>query len=164
MDKVGSRVVCRYEFDGLRNSESDLDFRVLDPVTGEFKFVPGRTKQADKESCDINYILDRFERTGELPVSSGASGMYGDFADVPDYLESLNIVRSAEAQFMALPAKLRDRFENDPAKFLAFVGDNKNYDEAVKLGLIEAKKTVVESTVLPKAPEAKPKEGVPEAK
>lgn len=164
MDKVSTtKVVARYEFDGLRNGESDLDFRVLDPATGEFKFVPGRTKQADKEGCDINNILERFERTGELPSMNG-NAMYGDFADVPEYLESLNIVRAAESQFMSLPAKLRDRFHNDPAKFLAFVGDNKNYDEAVELGLLAPKPPKVEKDLPKAASAAVTPAGAPESK
>ena len=47
--------------------------------------------------------------------------LYGDFTQVADYQTALNTVNNAREQFAQLPAKLRDRFDNDPAKMLAFV-------------------------------------------
>ena len=39
--------------------------------------------------------------------------------------------------FEELPATIRKKFENDPAKFLDFVNDERNADEMVELGLRE---------------------------
>lgn len=97
----------------------------------------GRTKQADKESCDINNILKRYEKTGVLPDMIKQNPQYGDFSMAPDYQEALNIVRFAEEQFAALDAHIRLRFDNDPEKFLAFASDDKNYDEMEKMGLLK---------------------------
>ena len=38
--------------------------------------------------------------------------------------------------FDSLPSSLRERFSNDPSRLLAFVDDESNFDEAVKLGLL----------------------------
>lgn len=123
-------------------SEDDgIHFLILDSKTGEYKFHPGLTKQADKEACDINNILRKFEQTGVLPDLIRREPRYGDFSSVPSYQESLDIVHRAETQFAALSAEVRDRFGNDPAKMLEFCHDEKNLPEMVKLGLaIEHKK------------------------
>ena len=34
-----------------------------------------------------------------------------------------------------MPAEVRDRFQNDPGRFLEFANDASNYDEALKMGL-----------------------------
>lgn len=112
-----------------------LDCRVLDSKTGEYVFHPGRTKQADRDSCDINKILERFELTGQLPDMITRDPVYGDFADVPSYQESLNVVSMAHEQFAALSAKVREHFHNDPAEMLEFCSDPANGEEMVKLGL-----------------------------
>ena len=41
----------------------------------------------------------------------------------------------AQQSFESLPSELRGRFENDPAKLIDFLSDERNNAEAVKLGL-----------------------------
>lgn len=110
---------------------------------------PTLAQQQFKDDCDVNVIVSRFVKTGQLPQVT-AQAMYGDFLDAPQsYQDALNAVINAQDGFDELPAKLRERFQNDPYELLKFVSDAKNRDEAVSLGLIE------------KAPPA-PSEGVPE--
>ena len=52
-----------------------------------------------------------------------------------DFHSSMNVIRAAEEAFNAMPAEVRDRFQNDPGRFLEFANDASNYDEAVKMGL-----------------------------
>lgn len=96
---------------------------------------PSRTKQEHAKECDINRIMARYVRTGVLPVSQDPA-LYGDFSDVGTYKEARDILIRAHSQFENLPAATRERFRNDPARFLAFMGDAKNTDEARKLGLL----------------------------
>lgn len=107
-------------------------------------------KQSFKTECDINHIMKKFEKTGILPDLIKQDPQYGDFSDVPSYHEAVNLVHKAHEQFDALSAKVRARFENDPAQFLAFATDPKNGQEMVKMGL--ATPTPVVSA--PKAPPA----------
>lgn len=93
------------------------------------------TQQHHTSSCDINKIMDKFSKTGELPVSHGGKPLYGDFSNVPDYQTSLSLVLKAEAQFAGLPARIRDRFHNSPSEFLAFTGDDKNKTEMIAMGI-----------------------------
>lgn len=102
----------------------------------------GVTQQQFAEECDINTIVRRFGLTGELPGDFKAP-QYGDFTDVGDYQTALNSVLRAQEEFMSLPGEIRARFQNDPQQLLLFVHDEKNREEAQKLGLLKAVEKVV---------------------
>lgn len=121
---------------------------------------PSMTKQSHKEECDINFVMRRFEKTGQLPDMIRADARYGDFSNVPDYQESLNVVFHAQEQFAALSAKVRARFDNDPSKFLEFASNPKNSMEMVKLGLskpISDPNAPVKVSVVPSKDSKEPK-------
>ncbi|WNK12800.1 MAG: internal scaffolding protein [Microvirus sp.] len=96
---------------------------------------PSRTVQDAAEDADINTIVRRFGLTGELPDGVAAPN-YGDFTEVVDFHTAMIAVRKAEGTFMRMPAHVRARFENDPQLFLEFCSDERNRDEARKLGLL----------------------------
>ena len=93
------------------------------------------TQQHFKDECDINNILRQFNITGLLPEAP-LSPRYGDFTGIGDYHSALNQVIAAEDEFMRLPAQIRSRFDNDPAKLIDFLEKSENKDEAIKLGLV----------------------------
>lgn len=97
-----------------------------------------RTVQADARDTDMNFIMERYLKTGVLPQSR-VEAFYGDASALPDFQTAQHILIEAREAFEALPAKVRDRFHNSPEEFLAFMGDTDNRDEAIKLGLIEPK-------------------------
>lgn len=113
------------------------------------------TQQEFKEEADINTIVRRFGLTGKLPDSPRLP-VSGDFTGVGDYQSALNAVLEAEAQFMALPAQLRARFENDPQRLMTFMADDRNRDEAVKLGLVKAPPPPQEPAAAAAAPSPSP--------
>ena len=98
---------------------------------------PSLTQQHQKQDADINHIVARFGITGELPFAD-RQPRYGDFTAVTDYHSAMNAVRSANEDFMSLPAELRARFHNDPAELVDFLASSYNKDEAIKLGLVNA--------------------------
>jgi phage internal scaffolding protein len=95
-------------------------------------------QQHFKDECDINNILRQFNVTGLLPEAP-LSPRYGDFTGIGDYHTALNQVIAAEDEFMALPATIRARFENDPALLIDFLANEENRQEAEKLGLLNPK-------------------------
>lgn len=99
------------------------------------------TKQSFKDECNINKIMDRFQRSGAIDHYTTRSHEYGD-TSAPDYLEANLIIANANTMFEELPSSIRAKFENDPAKFLEFVQDDKNAQEMVSLGLREGPSTV----------------------
>ena len=95
----------------------------------------GRTEQHHKQLCDINNIIRSYDKTGLVQHVNQAKAMYGDFTEVNEYQESLNLVLRAQASFDELPSAIRRRFANDPGAFMEFVTNPENLDEMIKLGL-----------------------------
>jgi len=113
---------------------------------------PSKTLQSDAAAADINNILKRYEKTGQLPDMIKTDPRYGDFSDVPTYQEAYATVLHANEQFNALSAQVRARFQNSPEEFLAFTSNPANIKEMVTMGLAIEKPKPVET---PK-PEVKP--------
>lgn len=115
-------------------------------------------QQHQKEEADINVIVKRFGLTGELPQGVRMP-QYGDFTAVTDYQTALNAVQAANNAFAQMPAHVRSRFDNDPEKFVAFCLDEKNRDEAEKLGLVGPSKKEEPKPEPAPAPAPAPKAG-----
>ncbi len=109
---------------------------------------PGRTKQSFAEESNINIIMKKYEKTGMLDHLNRFNGQYGNFIAAPDYHTSMNAIREAGEAFMSIPAGVRAKFDNDPARFLEFVQDEKNHDEMIEMGLARPKPS--EAPVEPK--------------
>ena len=95
---------------------------------------PTLAQQQYKDESDINNILRQFNITGQLPVA--LSPRYGDFTGISDYKTALDRVIAADEEFLALPAELRARFDNEPANLIEFLDNESNRAEAEKLGLV----------------------------
>ncbi|AXH76692.1 MAG: internal scaffolding protein [Microviridae sp.] len=117
------------------------------------------TKQSMQDECDVNQIVARFEDTGLATHINEHQGEYGDFTAVEDYHTSLNRVVHAQQMFLSLPAKIRQRFGNDPHNFLEFTGKKENEAEMAEMGLIPKRKAAEppsEAPEEPKPPKRKP--------
>jgi len=99
--------------------------------------VVSLTKVAHKDECDVNNVLRRYDQTGLITHVNTAVARYGDFSEINEYQESLNLVIEAQQSFGALPSAIRERFANNPGKFLEFVTNPANIDEMCDLGLAE---------------------------
>lgn len=98
------------------------------------------TVQADARDADINVIMERYARTGQVPPLPRLPS-YGDFDGIADYRTAIHAVREAEDLFMRLPAKVRSRFDNDPAQFVDFCSSDANREELADLGLLNQQAT-----------------------
>lgn len=97
-----------------------------------------RTQQQFKDQCNINVLFARYLETGEMPqVLDGIS--YGNFEGIFDFQSAMNAVRTAEGLFSQLPARIKNRFDNDPQKLLEFLANPENREEAEFLKLINRK-------------------------
>lgn len=147
--------VFRTYHDGIQKTISDAsatDFTVPDD---DADYHPSRslTNQSDTLDSDINNIMARYLKTGLVPQSL-AKPFFGDASALPSFMEAQQILIDANLAFEALPAKIRDRFNNSPAKFLEFMGDEDNKSEALALGLLKP-----EDEALPEAPPKEPAKG-----
>lgn len=127
-----------------------------------------RTEQHHKEDCDVNNIVRRHLKTGQLPwFAKQGNPQFGDFSEVGSYHEAMNTLLDARDQFETLPAQLRKRFGNDPGEFLEFVHNPENAEEMVKLGLATKKQDNASeeppSAKIEATPSAKPNKKNPPA-
>lgn len=122
----------------------------------------GRTQQHFRDQCNINTIVDRAKKSGMVTHVNGKTPQYLDVSNQQSYHQAMDIVLRAEYYFNSLPAKIRERFLNDPEQLLNFIQNNENYEEAVRLGLVEPKKPEPKSEVKPDpVVEVKTSEAVP---
>lgn len=78
------------------------------------------TQQHFAEEVDVNNIVRRYGLTREMP-SGPAGGVYGDFTGIADYQDAVERVAAAQRGFEALPPDVRERFNNDPGRLIAYV-------------------------------------------
>lgn len=99
-------------------------------------FDESKTQQEFSADADINNIMARFLKTGTVPVYADKQPFYVDAVDLPSFMDMQNTIISAREAFMALPSAIRERFNNDPAKFVDFATNDENLGELRKLGLL----------------------------
>jgi len=118
---------------------------------------PSRAKQSFKAECDINTIMAKYQSTGQLPQLNLGNPQYEDTTGY-DFQSAAELVASAKSQFNELPSSIRQRFENNPAKFLNFTSNPNNRVELAEMGLLTPEAT---SAILsPQPPADKPLGGV----
>lgn len=107
-----------------------------------------RTVQSEKDNCDINHIMERFNRTGKLPTMQTLPPNYGD-ARVVDFQTAQQIVKDAKTQFNQLPANTRKAFGNDPQAFLEALNNDsvENQQQLLKLGILVPRKKTPEEVL-----------------
>jgi len=109
--------------------------------------------QSEAEDADINTIVKRFGLTGQLPENVRVP-LASDFTEAMDFKSAMNAIRAAQESFAEMPAHVRERFQNDPEKFVLFCtaeegGKLANLDEMRKLGLAVAAPEPVVPAVTP---------------
>lgn len=120
---------------------------IEDKKTGRRKVVtintePTKTQQQFAAECDVNNIMKKYLQTGEIHHINRKTGVYADLSMITDYQDMLDTVLHAQSAFKELPAEVRKEFDNNPQKLIDFLGDEKNREKAIKLGLINKPEVV----------------------
>jgi len=103
--------------------------------------LPSLTKQSFVESCDINTIMAKYQRTGMVDHVAIHGPRYGDFNGI-EFHQAQNIVAQGQTMFNELPSSIREKFEHDPSKFLDYVNgidENTSHQELYEMGLTQVK-------------------------
>lgn len=103
---------------------------------GPVEWGPTRTKGSQGPECDLNNIIKRFTKTGQLTHISAKLGEYRDVSGLPDLHEAMNIVADAQSSFNELPAEIRKLCDHDVGKFLPFIDDPANLEQCIEFGLL----------------------------
>lgn len=104
------------------------------PYAITFNTEAGLTKQSFKDECNINKIMDKFQKTGVISHYANHGPQYMEIAP-GDFLDAQLVIAKAQTMFEELPSQVRKRFDNSPEQFLEFVQNPNNQEEAYKLGL-----------------------------
>jgi len=107
----------------------------LDPVGDSL------TQQHFKAETDIINIIKKHDRTGIIEHVARGVAHYGDYSEINEYAEALNMVNSANASFMELPAEIRAMFGNNAGEFFEFATNPENKTKMEDLGLAERPNT-----------------------
>jgi phage internal scaffolding protein len=118
------------------------------------------TQQHFAQEADIKTIIKKHDRTGIISHVARGVAQYGDYSEINEYREALDVVNKANASFMELPAQLRAMFENDAGAFYEFATNPENDAKMIELGLKEAPPSPDISEFVPAKAE---KEAAPEA-
>ena len=89
--------------------------------------------------CDINHIVAKHKATGMVTHLARREPVYMDCPSM-DYAQAVDVASRAQEGFASLPAKVRDRFKNDPFFLLQWLEDPANSVEAQELGLLPSQR------------------------
>lgn len=116
MSMLGTTVI---DWEALRESEDVAE---------------NRTKQAFKDSCDINKMLKKAQQVGSLShLMKYPEAVYGEFDGEFDLLTAYNRIKKAEKIFADAPSEVRREFNGDALAFVKFAGDPANNDRLREL-------------------------------
>ncbi len=113
------RIVSRYDYDAFA-------------TPGVTFTQPSLTQQHFKDDCDVNVILDRFMKTGDLPTSS-AIPTFQDVSEFADFRELQVAMSDAREYFESLPARVRARYNNDLTTFYETLNTRQGYTDFLTL-------------------------------
>jgi len=120
----------------VRGRFSEVESKGLDTGTET------KVQQHLQQSTDINQIVGRYKKTGLLQstmaknMTQPTQPVFGVYP-FNDFQDAYNHVQQVKQDFMRLPARVRARFDNNPANVVRFVDNADNAVEAIKMGLFK---------------------------
>lgn len=139
MAKNSTVVVKRFD-DGLLPKPLNNFYKVSGVRSDYYDDQPSLTRQEFKAECDINTIMDRYEKSGAFSHVNRAQPIYMDCTQFPDLRGAMDTMRVAGEAFAMLPAKVRREFDNDAQKFVDYARDPANLKQMREWGLADPEK------------------------
>ena len=113
--------------------------------------LPSMARQEFAVEADINYLIDRYSKTGSYYDALGQQGklprvpVFDDFSEVIDMPRALEVVGKVSDLFASLPSKTREQFGSVEG-FVA-AASKMPVEQLAKLGVIEQKLVGTENTL-----------------
>ncbi len=92
----------------------------------------GRTKQSQRDECDINKLLERYQRDASLGHLEKYGGEYGNYADY-DFENHVTKIAEMNTIFEQLPAEVKKDFGQNTGRFFEYVTDPENREKLAEL-------------------------------
>ena len=105
------------------------------------------TQQSHAAAADVRNIIKQYDRTGLIANVNKGIAQYGDYSEINEYAEALNMVREANESFAEIPSHIREQFSNDAGLFFEFATDPKNSEKMIEMGLKQAPIKKLENVV-----------------
>jgi phage internal scaffolding protein len=96
------------------------------------------TQQSHAAAADVRNIIKQYDRTGLIANVQKGVAQYGDYSEINEYSEALNMVREANENFAELPSHIREQFSNNAGIFFEFATNPKNKEKMIEMGLSKA--------------------------
>lgn len=109
------------------------------------------TQQHFKDECDIDKIIAKHDSTGLISHVARGVGQYGDYSEINEYREALELVDSANQSFMEIPSNIRKMFNNNAGEFFEFATNPDNLEKMIELGLAPSPAPEIEESSSKKA-------------
>lgn len=92
--------------------------------------------QSEKAACDINNVVNSYLRTGQMPAFDLQA--YRDVSHGLTLHEAAIVSQELQEHFLdRIPATVREKFGNDPVRFVEEIVLDEHLEDAVSLGLRE---------------------------
>lgn len=108
----------------------------------------GRTHPEHAAAADINHIVNRWRRTGEIEHVAHGEPFFLTGEEPASLQEALDTVALAEERFLELPSSVRNLCDNDPVVFLEMFQDQEGRqaleDAGLVTGLPKPKETAID--------------------
>lgn len=112
--------------------------------------------QANRESCDLNLIMERVRATGDATILNRVQGFYMDASDLPDnWPEVMNSINNLRDGFDKMPSDFKELYGNDFVRFAA------NFDPSIFADMVTG--SGLPSTPVPSNPSEEVKEASDES-
>ena len=112
--------------------------------------LPSMTQQEHEDQLEINKVMDRYERTGFLPLNKIAP-VFADLTLAPDFDSMQDKLLQAQRLFLDLPYEVRDEFRT-PEELLRAFNNPKGQAKLRAAGILETPPSAKEP--VPTAPVA----------
>lgn len=78
--------------------------------------------QSYADSCDMALLISRYMQ-GDTTALNRVQALYGDFTDAPkSIVDAISLFDRVSADFASLPSDVKEKFDNDPTKFISSLG------------------------------------------
>lgn len=115
------------------------------------------TEQHHAKTCNINYIVGKYQKTGLVDHINKHEGSYGDVSNA-DFETAMSLVTEQTTVFNELPSSVRKHYKNDVQTYLEALGteEGQNEHRALLNPVVEQETAPEEPQEPEKVPEPEP--------
>ncbi|AXL15222.1 internal scaffolding protein [Microviridae sp.] len=101
---------------------------------------PKLTDASFQNSCDINVIMQNYQKTGMLPSFPEKTPEFIDCTSIPDLETAFKVSNEAMQAFYELPSDIRKLIDNDPSKLQSLLSDPKYQELLIQAGVLDVRR------------------------